>query len=191
MNTIKQKLLISFGAIMSIVVISMSIITFIMSQNAINDTAMGIIPEVVYQASEVVSNKIQIDIQSMEIIADELEDMDDINKQLELLSKLIEDNGEYICMGVADLNGVTHDTMGDTENFSDRVEFQSALTGKSALSEPIYIKEYDTMTSFFAIPIKDSKTGEVKKVLTAFKSVDDITDTVTDKIVGNGKYNYI
>lgn len=64
-----EKIVVSFGGFIIALVLIISFLTFFMSKDTVNSTVKNIVPEVVEKSSIVISNKIEIEMHSIESIA--------------------------------------------------------------------------------------------------------------------------
>lgn len=188
MNSLRKKLIVSFGAFIIAVVIVLSSFTFIMSKKAVGDTAMNIIPEVTRQAAESISNKIQVDLNNMESIARQIAEYDDndIDGLSDLLYEIaVREDYSSIGIGLLDKSLISVDGLAGT--LPSRPLYDKAYEGTSAVGEPQVLENIDGVSMLFAVPIKSEETNEVKGVLAIRKSADNIlTMPETIKLLNTG-----
>ena len=178
MKSIREKLVVSFGGFIIALVLIISFLTFFMSKDAVNSSVTHIVPEVVEQSSIVISNKIEIEMHSIESIARQVSEIEE-GERLQILQEVCNREG-YISMGIGDLSGKVQTMMGIEIDYSTSPAYLSAVSGKASISEPTYIQEYDSLTIVYFVPIKSKEAKEVTGVLTVCTLAEDIISVVND-----------
>lgn len=174
-KSIKSKLTVYFGILLSIVCIGLGVISLNISKNSLEETVELTLPEVAVQASSVIETALKSQFNSLEAIAtnDILKDESkDVDEKLQLLLEEVNRSGHQK-MGIADKEGNAKYTNGKELQLKEREYFKKALSGISNASDPIVSKANGKVVVVYAVPIKDN--GEVTGVLLATRDGNELS----------------
>ncbi|MBU3111663.1 methyl-accepting chemotaxis protein [Clostridium lacusfryxellense] len=157
MKSIKSKLLLSLGLLMGVMCLGLAVVSFVNSNKALTSNLGKTLPKIAEQSASSIQGRIEGQLNSLEIIAAD-EDIKDIknpwqNKRSLLLEE-VKRNGS-IKMGVADINGNAKFTDDKDTSVKEREYFQTAVSGKNSVSDPIVSKTDGSIVVVYAVPIKN------------------------------------
>ncbi|MCR4436557.1 MAG: methyl-accepting chemotaxis protein [Clostridiales bacterium] len=181
LKSIKAKLSLFFGGLLFLICAGLGIIAYIESSNALSSSINESLSQLAKEASKVVQERINTQLNAMEALAESDSIRSDrltLDKKLELLKNEVKRSG-HLRMGIADMSGNVKYTDGESINISGRDYFKKALAGERAVSDPIVSKVNNNVVLCYAVPIKDGNT--VKGVLVATRDGNQLS-ALTDDI---------
>ncbi|HHV09945.1 MAG TPA: methyl-accepting chemotaxis protein [Clostridiales bacterium] len=164
MKSIKTKMMVFFGVIIVIVCTGIGVSSYFNAKSALESNLQIILPEIAKQTSEHIIARVNGEIKALETVA-ERDDIKSLNLSLDEKLKILEGEGERlgaIRMGIADLDGNLLNTDGSTAEISHRAYFQTALTGKGVVSDPLVTPDKRFVVTY-AAPIFNN--GKVTAIL--------------------------
>lgn len=182
MKSIKEKIILLTGSLIIAIIAIISVLSYFLSANALQNTAKTTMAAVATQGSNVVADEIKAKLSLLESIAS-LGYITDPNlspdQKLEKMTSIIEKNG-YLKMGYTDLEGNSVNSDDTSSSIADRDYFQKALKGETNVSDPILSKTSGSIVVVFATPIynKDAIIGVLTAVMDA-QVVSDISNNIT------------
>lgn len=184
MKSIKIKMILYIGLLLLAVCISLSSASYITASKAITSQVNETLPQVAKQGAQVVSEKMNGVLESLEVLANR-DRLKDLNNSWEDKDKILQEetsrNG-YISMLIAGPDGLAIMTTGKTVDISDRDYFRKAAAGTEAISEPIISKDDGSLIIVYAVPIK--LNGQIVGVLAALKDGNDLSVLTNDITFG-------
>lgn len=184
MKSIKIKMILYIGLLLLAVCISLSSASYITASKAITSQVNETLPQVAKQGAQVVSEKMNGVLKSLEVLANR-DRLKDLNNSWEDKDKILQEetsrNG-YISMLIAGPDGSAIMTTGKTVDISDRDYFRKAAAGTEAISEPIISKDDGSLIIVYAVPIK--LNGQIVGVLAALKDGNDLSVLTNDVTFG-------
>ncbi len=112
------------------------------------------------------------------------------SQKAEFLKKELSFDNEWDSFGVCDRAGNAWMTDGNQANIADQQYFQSALSGKPFVTEPVFSHTTNSLFVFFAAPIYDDNKNIIG-VLYAKKDAIELSGLISDIVVGQTGYCYI
>lgn len=163
MKSIKTKMIMNLGMVMLIICISLGVVSYITSQNALVSTVNTTFPQIAIQTAGSVEAKVSGELSVLESIAS-IDDIYDPNVPYENKLKLFINEVQrlgYIKMGIADPTGNVLFSDGKSTNISDRDYFKNGLLGMKNVSDPIISKTDGSVVIAYAVPVRynNSITG--------------------------------
>lgn len=156
-RSIKIKLTLFFGMLLLVICLGFGAVAYLESSNMLKANIDDTLPQMADQAANVIRSKLDIQLNALDALAgiDIIKGNDlSIDEKLELISSEAERSG-YLRIGIADPSGKVRYTDGEILDISDRAHFKKAISGKSAVSDPIVSKVDNSIVMSFAVPIKD------------------------------------
>ncbi|WIV11904.1 methyl-accepting chemotaxis protein [Proteiniborus sp. MB09-C3] len=188
LKSIKTKLSLSYGALLLIICIGFGVISYITSSNAISASINESLGQIAEEDAKVVAEGMKVQLNALEALAETeflKSDTLTLDEKLDLLKNEVKRSG-HIDLTIADVSGYAKDTNGASCSLSDREYFMRALSGESAISDPIVSKVIDSIILCYAVPIKDG--NRVKGVLVATRDGNVLSDFTDDMKYGeNGQ----
>lgn len=184
MKSIKIKMVLYMGLLLLAVCIGLGSASYITASKAIASQVNETLPQVAKQGAQVVSERMNGVLGSLEVLANR-DRLKDVNNSWQDKDKILQEetsrNG-YISMLMAGPDGLATMTTGKTVNISDRDYFRKAVAGTAAISEPIISKDDGSLIIVYAVPIK--LNGQIVGVLAALKDGNDLTGMTNDITFG-------
>lgn len=180
LKSIKTKLSLFFGALLLAVCVGFGALSSMESSAAISSTVDESLMQIALEGAKVVQSRIQTQLNSIEMLAASEAIQDDqraMEEKLKLLQKEAERSG-HVRMGIGDLNGNVMMSDGSATNLADRENYQMALAGKNAVSDPVISKVNNNMVVSYAVPIKEG--SRVKAVLVATRDGNELSNLTND-----------
>ncbi len=165
MKSIKLKIIASVSSLLLVICVGFGIMSYLISSRTLTDNVEKDLPQLADQTSKIVSSRIAQEFRVLKIIAqdDTISDTSlPLDQRLTTLNIESKANSSF-SMGIVDLDGNLKTTKGDTENISNEEYFKQALSGKEAVSNPMFIEQENKLLIVFAEPIV--KDGKVMGVL--------------------------
>ncbi len=182
MKSIKIKIMVYLGILLTITCAGIGIIANFTSSKAIISQVNQMLPELASEGAKVVEGRIQTQFNILEVLAtrDYIKDPKYTwEDQLPILMEEVK-RSSVISLAVSSLDGTLRMSSGATVNISDREYFKKALKGENAVSDPIVSKENGTIVVTYAVPIKfnDQITGALVALTDGVK-LSEITNNIT------------
>lgn len=156
MKSIKTKLIVFLGLLITVTCVGLSGISFINSSNVLNANLSKTLPEIAIQTASSIQNEIEGELDSLEATASTSTISDPTVSLESKLSFLASEVKRRDCYSIsyADTNGVMYLPDGSTSNVSDRSYFKTVLNGNSVVSDPIISKtSTEGILVIYAVPI--------------------------------------
>ncbi len=129
------------------------------------------------ESAKVVHSRLDSRLEVLEALAED----NDLTGNWQSVSTLLDKEiarGGFVRMGIGDLSGDVKFTSGSTSNLSDRENYQKALSGMSAISDPVVSKVDGSLVISFTVPIMDN--GKVTGVLVGTRDGNELTELTKD-----------
>ncbi|SHJ15569.1 methyl-accepting chemotaxis sensory transducer with Cache sensor [Clostridium cavendishii DSM 21758] len=155
-KSIKNQLLVSFVALIAVICIGVSLMASYISKKALVKTVQTTVPAVAEQASQVVENGMNTQLQVLKLVA-ENEKLKDPNVPIkDKISVLIPENerGKHLGMSFVDAKGNLYSTDGATFSVAEQDSFKKAIAGTPNASDPIISKTDGKIIVLYSVPIK-------------------------------------
>ncbi|AQS09947.1 methyl-accepting chemotaxis protein McpB [Clostridium saccharobutylicum] len=191
MKSIKGKLILSLGVLIGIICIGLGVISFINSSKALTSNLGKTLPNIAEQTAGNIEGRIQGDLKQLETIAAR-EDVCDPNISIENKLKILSKENDRIGsikIGIADKDGNSIYTNGESSNVSDRDHVKKALSGKSNVSDPLVSKINGSLIVTYAVPIKYN--NEIVGVLLEITDGNRLSELTNQIKVGQTGYAFM
>ena len=135
-------------------------ISNITSSNALKINVDQNLLEIARADAKIIHEKVNSQLNALEAIANSpwIKSNDiTIDEKMSYLNDEVNRSG-YKTLMIADTNGIAHLTTGETINVQDRDYFIKALSGSTAVSDPIANKTDGSLVVAFAVPIKEGNS---------------------------------
>jgi len=184
MKSIKTKVIVFVGVLLFIVCSGLGGIAYNTSSNALLDNTNATLKQMAEEASKVVSERIESQLNTLEAIAmiDHIRSVDGTWEEKLTILDAEAKRSEHMKMGIADRNGDIKYTNGKAINVKDRDYFKKAMAGERAVSDPIISMAENTLVVVYAVPIKDG--DEVVGVLVATRDGNELSQITKDITYG-------
>jgi len=163
---------------MAVMCLGLGMVAYFTSSNALKESNDSSLIEIAHANAEVIAQRMEVQLNALEAVAENQwlkEDELTLDQKLELLKAEEQRSGHYYML-IADPQGNAKLTNGQTINIADRDYFLQALSGKSAVSDPLFSKADNSLVLALAAPIKED--GKIKGVLAAIRDGNELSDTV-------------
>lgn len=190
-KSIKTKLSLLFGLLLLVICIGLGVVAYIQSSNAVTSTIDESLTRMAKESSKVVTSRVREQLNAMEALADSdwLKGSGlTTDEKLNILKEEAKRSG-HLRMGIGDLSGQVRLTDGSSANFADRANYQSALQGQSAVSDPLVSKVNNSIVVSYSVPI--TSNGKVTGVLIATRDGDELSSYVSDVAYGKSGYAFM
>jgi methyl-accepting chemotaxis protein len=180
-KSIKAKMSVAFGALIFIVCLGLGVVAYIASSNAITSSTNESITQLANEAAKVVQARVDSQLNAIEALATSELIRDNslpLEQRLGYLENEVIRSG-HNTMGIADLNGIATMVDGQVINISDRVYYQMAVAGNTAVSNPVITSLDNSVTVTYAAPIKNNN-NKVTGVLVALRDGNELSMMVSD-----------
>jgi len=181
LRSLKVKLTLCFGMLLLLMCGGLFIVSRVVYGNAVSASIDESLTQLAKQSAKVVAERVNAQLDTLEALAETDSIKGDtltLDEKLELLKNEVERSG-HLQINIADANGQAKNTNGDITDISSRDYFKKALSGKRAISDPIFSKVDNSLILAYAVPIKDGNT--VKGVLVAIRDGNELSN-ITDDI---------
>ncbi|MDD3051111.1 MAG: cache domain-containing protein, partial [Candidatus Cloacimonetes bacterium] len=188
---IKTRIMIFVAFIVILISLSIGIIAYMQSSNALMAQLEYAIVEFAEQGSEQVVSSIDIQKIVLEAIANRnvIRTMDWENQQKPALINEV-NRTDFIGMGIVDMNGKAKYPDGTEAELGDRDYIKKAMTGITAMSSVLISRVTNSAVIMVATPIKDT-SGRIISVLIGRLPGDILTDVTDTLKYGENGYSYI
>ena len=191
MKSIKMKMVLTNFVLIIVICSALSGISQYNATNALKNETNKALTEMTKEASKVIEARLNSNLMALDSVANQsvIKNIVSINASTWDQTKAILDveqkRAGYLFMAIADKSGNSFSTNNKTANLSDRDYFNTALSGKNIVSEPLISKDDQSMIIVYAVPIK-GETGEIKGVLMAAIDAASFMNIVKDINYGAG-----
>ena len=155
-KSIKTKLSVLFGALMVVICAGIGLISYLVSKDALSSSVNETILTMARESAQVVGEALRVQTNTLEALAasEWMKNTGTSNREkLKLLETEIQRSG-HISMGIADMQGNTLLSDGNSVNVADREYFIRAAAGKVSVSDPLLSKSDGTLIMTYAVPIR-------------------------------------
>ncbi|WP_125154737.1 methyl-accepting chemotaxis protein [Clostridium rectalis] len=180
MKSLRGKLLLSFGILISVICIGIGVITYTVASKILIDNVETVLPQVANQGAKILKARVDSQLNILNVISN-IHELKDVNVKPDEKRKILKeqaDNYGYSFIYVADKNGNSISSDQKDDNYNEREYFQRALKGEEVVSDPIMDKENNVLLVVYAVPIKIN--GEVQGVIGGVKNGSELTNIVQD-----------
>ena len=184
--SLKYKLALLFAALILIVGVIMSILAIRIARKAVIEKIEAHLTDKATDIAEVVDGRATSFIQFVEGLARMPFLRDDhlsLQEKAQMLEQEAERNAKIDYFGLCDLEGNRYDARKALTSVNDRVWFQSAVKGKSYITEPFLSPITNSMQILFAVPVYDH-TNTIIGVLSASAPAKLLSQEISDITVG-------
>lgn len=178
LKSIKLRLIILIGIVITVLSIGLGVISYINSYNALVSNIEKTLPEIAVQASNTVQGTLDRHISELKSVAamDEVTDIKvDMATKLSVLSNQTAINGS-MKMGYADTNGNIAYTDGTKGNISNQAYFKKSLGGATYIGDPQVSSDKKSMYMAYSVPV--TKNNNVVGVLVAVRNGFELSDMI-------------
>jgi methyl-accepting chemotaxis protein len=190
-KSFKSKLILLFSVIIILGGVVTGFVTISKAADALMTSNMEDMELIAQKSSEIVSERINIEMEKLKVIAGRTRMTDPENSIDDKLNALREeiDRSGYILMDIVDKDGIAVATNGKTLDLSTRGYFKEAMSGKTVVSDILVSKIDGSLIIIYASPIKYN--GEVTGVVVAVKDAGAFSEIVSDIEIGESGYGYV
>ena len=190
---LRFKLMLTFGILISIAIMSVGISSSYFSRKAIKERIEAHLKDKANNVAEIINGRLDSIFQFVERVArmpflrDEGLSLEEKQKKLEIETKF---NSKLNSMNMFDLSGNGRDDEGRIINVNELEWFNVAKSGKRFVAESIKTLSIDDAMFIFAVPIY-GRAGKVRGVLNATMLYKNLSDDIKDIRVGKQGECYI
>lgn len=155
MKTVRLKMAVLFGVLMSLISISLAVTTFFTSERSLVNETMHSMENLAIQAGNAVSAKLESHINAMEALTF-CEVLSKANPNEDTILKLLQNEvarGNYLHMAFVDSNGDALYEDGTRKSLKEQENYQKSIGGEVVISEPILTGKGE-LIMIYSIPIK-------------------------------------
>lgn len=179
-KSIRMKLSLCFGILVLFICAGLGIASYIAASELLSGNIDESIAQMAEESSRGVARELNIQTNALEALAgsDWLKS-NHLSKEEKLrqLENEVKRSG-HINMGIIDLEGNLSLTDGTSSRVADREYFTRALSGKTAISDPLISHIDGSLTLIYAVPIKEDNV--VKLILVAARPGNALSDFTND-----------
>ena len=191
--SLRYKLALLFGALILVTGIIMGVLAIRIARKAVIEKIEAHLTDKATDIAEVIDGRATSFIQFVEGLARMPFLRDDhlsLQEKAQMLEQEAERNTKIDYFGLCDLEGNRYDAHRSLTLVNDRVWFQSAVKGKSFITEPFLSSITNSMQILFAVPVYDNK-NTIIGVLSASSPAKMLSQEISDIIVGKTGECYI
>ncbi len=190
--SIRNKLVIVFGAIISVTLLVLGFLSVGIAENAVSEKIQKHLIDKAADTAEIIDGRLAGFFEFLEGIARSPILSSDVTIQEKLLHLEEEKKANNIIHDIAFISkdGTFNHISGKTSSVATVPWFKKALSGKRAVADPKLSIIEKRMALTFSVPIKDS-SAEVIGVLGAVILAEWLTEQIADIVVGKTGYCYI
>lgn len=184
MKSIKIKMMIYFGIIISVVCIGAGAISYTNALSALESNLGVMLPEIAKQSAEHINARLNVELKSLESVAAR-PDIKDPNRSVEDKLATLKEEGERLGalkMGIVSLDGSLLNTDGTTAQLSEREYFKKALSGENVVGDPVVTTE-NVLVVPYVVPIKND--GKIIGYLLETRNGEALSELTNAIKVGN------
>lgn len=179
MKTVRLKMAVLFGVLMSVISICLATTAFITSEKSLVNETKRSMEKLAIQAGRAVSAKLQNHINAMEALSYcEVFSYENPDKHEEAILRILNNEvtrGNNIHMAFINGNGDALYEDGTRKNLKEKENYQKSIAGAAAISEPI-LTENGQLIMIYSVPIK--KDNQIIGVLWAERNGLELGDLV-------------
>ncbi len=189
MKSIKAKLMLFIGVLISLMCMGLGLVSFIMSSNALSSNVGKTLPKFAEQTASNIQGRIEGELSILESIAAR-DDIKDSNISWEKKIPILLNESKRIGsirIAITDKDGNSINTNGQSSSCTEKEYFQKAILGKGNISDPIISKTDGSVVVIYAVPIKYNNeiVGALLEIRDGNK-LSDLTDQVKFGQTGTG-----
>ena len=190
--SIRRRLMITFSLLILATVSVLGLTAIMLVRQAVIEKVHTQLTEKAEDTAKIINERVLSYITTIAAIARHQALRADIpyNQKVEFLKKELSFDNEWDSFGVCDRAGNAWVTDGNQTNIADQKYFQSALSGKPFVTEPMFSRVTNSLYVFFAVPIYDDNKNIIG-VLYAKKDAVGLSEMISDIVVGKTGYCYI
>jgi len=180
LKSIKAKLSVFFGGLLFLICVGLGVVAYMASTNALSSSIDESLSQLAEEAGQVVQERVDAQLNALEVLAgtDTIKSEEPtLDEKLALLKAEVNRSG-HIRMMLADMEGNSINTEGTSTDISERDYFIKALSGETAVSDPIVSKVDNSVVVCYAVPIKGD--GTVRGVLVATRDGNELSTLTND-----------
>lgn len=181
LKSMKAEMCLMFTALLIVVCLGLGYISYTQSGSSLTATINEALVQFTRESSKMIESRVQVQLNALEALAGTetiRSPQVPTRDKLALMNEEVQRTG-HLRMGIGDMQGHIALTNGTTSDALDREYYQAALSGKSAVSDPVISKTTNTVIVVYAVPIREE--GKVTGVLTAIRDGNELS-TMTDDI---------
>lgn len=175
-KSITTRITLLFGMLIFVICAGLAIFAFIDSKDALKTSIDESLLEIAEADAKIISEKVNTQFNALDALANSpwIKGKNiSIDEKMRLLKDEVQRSGHKSIM-IADTNGITHSTTGDSVDIHDREYFIKALSGEHAVSDPMVSKTDGSIVVAFAVPIKEG--NKVTGVLVARRDGNELSN---------------
>jgi methyl-accepting chemotaxis protein len=179
-KSIKTKLSVIFAILILFICSGLGAVAYLLSQAALADSIDESLSKLSKQASKLVQERVGSQLNALEALAESdfiKGDKLSTDEKLEIL-KVEAQRAGHLWMSIADVDGNAITTKGGTANIADTDYFQTAKSGKRAVSDPYKSKIANGLIVVYAVPIKEG--GRVVGELISVRDGNELSALIND-----------
>ena len=179
-KSIKTKLLIMFATLILCICAVIGVISYNLSKNALLNNINGSLSNLSEQASIVVENRIENQLNSLEVLAESeliATETTDMNEKLEILKEEAK-RSDHVWITIFDKDGNGMTTEGKKLNGAGQDYFEKAVKGESNVSDPMTSAVSGDLIVVYAVPIKHNNV--ITGVLASVRDGDELSHITKD-----------
>lgn len=178
-KSITTQITLLFGILMFVICFGLGACSYLNSRNALKTNIDENILEIARADAKIISEKVNTQLNTLEALANNPSIK---SSNYSLYEKMVILQNEVLRSGhksimIADINGITQSTNGDSVDIHEREYFIKALSGESTVSDPMISKTDGSIVVAFAVPIKEGNT--VTGVLVARRDGNELSNYTT------------
>ena len=191
-KSIKIRLSVVFGILILFICSVLGILGYTFSKNALKDSIDESLPNLAKEASRIVQERIETQLNALEVLAESdfiKSDKLSTDEKLSILKSEAQ-RANHKWMTIVDAKGNAITTNGGKANITDLDYYKKAISGERTVSDPFISKVTGELVVAYAVPIKE---GDRKKgVLVSARDGNELSTLISDIEFGsNGEANII
>ncbi|MGP1459045.1 MAG: methyl-accepting chemotaxis protein, partial [Treponema sp.] len=191
--SLKNKLIVIFGVLIAFSSTIEGIFAIRIARKAVTEKVESHLIDKANDTAEILDGRVQSVWQFLEGVA-RMPVLRNPNAstqdKIALLKKEAAAHSDILNFDLCDTNGIRHAPGGKSVFVGDREWFKDALQGKNTLSEPIVSRLSGKFVVAYGVPIYDD-AHNIINVLLAVKKGTDLSDVISDIIVGKSGYCFV
>lgn len=180
LRSITTQITLLFGMLTFVICVGLGVLSYLNSSTALKSNIDENILEIAKANAKIISEKVNTQFNALEALANNpsIKSNDfSLYEKMVILQNEVERSGHKSIM-LADVNGITQSTTGDSVDVHEREYFIKALSGENAVSDPMISKTDGSVVVVFAVPIKEGNT--VTGVLIARRDGNELSKYTTE-----------
>ena len=191
--SLRYKLVLLFSALILIVGVTMGVLAIRIARKAVTEKIEAHLTDKATDIAEIIDGRASSLVQFVEGLARMPFLRDDslsLQQKAQMLVQEAKRNAKIDYFGVCDIEGNRYDARNVLTTVNDRVWFQSAIKGKSYVTEPFLSQITNNMQILFAVPVYDD-ANTIIGVLSAAVPGKLLSEEISDIVVGKTGECYI